>query len=148
TAVLGEDLETGDLDRSGLFSVPLRRHRLRLGDSWGRSARTYLLLHPLAGLRKNRRSSLITLPALAADTPFAPPRRPQVRLGMSSIRRPRPSLGIGRLPEFTASRVASQFEFERLDASLLLATRFLYVWRKARKRANEPSREHDDRMCG
>jgi hypothetical protein len=70
TVVLGDNLETGDLDRSGLFSVPLRRHRLRLGDLWGRSARTYLLRQPLAGLRKNRRSSSITLPALAADGPF------------------------------------------------------------------------------
>ena len=75
-------------------------------------------------------------------------RRPRPRSAMSGQRRLRPLLGIGRLPEFTASRVASQFEFERLDASLALATRFLYAWRKARKKANEPSREDDDRMCG
>jgi predicted ATPase/class 3 adenylate cyclase len=70
------------------------------------------------------------------------------RSATAASRRLRPSLGIGRLPEFTASRVASQFEFERLDASLALAARFLYAWRKARKKANEPSREDDDGMCG
>jgi hypothetical protein len=58
-----------------------------LGDLWGRSARTYLLRHSLAGLRKNRRSSSITCRPSPRMARFPPPRRPQARLGISGIRR-------------------------------------------------------------
>src|SRR5580704_9750296 len=80
TVVLGDNLKTCDLDRSGLCSVPLRRHRLRLGDLCAGARETYLLRHPLAGLGKNRRSSSITLPSLAADGPF-PPAAPTGAIG-------------------------------------------------------------------
>jgi hypothetical protein len=44
--------------------------------------------------------------------------------------------------------VGLSLKFRGLDASLAPATRFLYARREAQNKANEPSREHDDRMCG